>query len=171
MNTRKAVRVRYLIISVAGFRICTFAMLTRNELSRRISQHVDQELYDDSRLAPAGAAIYSLADPRDLRITRYVGQTSTPRRRFLQHLRAARLWVPDEIPWWVHQPRLRPLYTWIRDLYRDGQRLPTMVIHSWVETRVARLAERELIFELLANQLPLLNLERATLGGQLPLIC
>jgi hypothetical protein len=148
------------------------AMLTRHQLARRINQHVEQDLYDDSRQTPAGTAIYSLADPRDLRLTRYVGQTSTPRRRFLQHLRGARLWVPDEIPWWVHQPRLRPLYTWIRNLYQDGQRLPTMVIHSWVETtRAARLAERELIYESLANQLPLLNLERAILGRQLPLIC
>jgi hypothetical protein len=147
-------------------------MLTRNVLARRISQHVEQQLYDDSRLVPAGTAIYSLADPRDLRLTRYVGQTSTPRRRFLQHLRAARLWVPDEIPWWVQQPKLRPLYTWIRDLYQDGQRLPTMVIHSWVETtRGARLAERALIYESLAKRLPLLNLESAILGGQLPLIC
>jgi hypothetical protein len=147
-------------------------MLTRNELARRISKHVERELYDDSRLAPAGFAIYSLADPRDLRLTRYVGQTSTPRRRFLQHLRAARLWVADEIPWWVYQPRLRPLYAWIRDLHQDGQRLPTMVIHSWVETtRAARLAERALIHQSLANQLPLLNFERELLGCQLPLIC
>jgi hypothetical protein len=147
-------------------------MLTRDELARRISKHVKQELYDDSRLAPAGTAIYSLADPRDLRLTRYIGQTSTPRRRFLQHLRAARLWVPGEIPWWVYQPKLRPLYAWIRDLHQDDQRLPTMVIHSWVETtRAARLAERALIHQSLANQLPLLNFERELFGCQLPLIC
>jgi hypothetical protein len=146
-------------------------MLTRNELARRISKHVERELYDDSGLAPAGTAIYSLADPRDLRLTRYVGQSCTPGRRFLQHLRTARLWVADEIPWWVYQPRLRPLYTWIRDLHQDGHRLPTMIIHSWVETRGARSAERALIYQSLAKQMPLLNFERELLGCQLPLIC
>jgi hypothetical protein len=127
-------------------------------------------LYDDSRLDPIGIAIYSLADPRELRLTRYIGQTASPRRRFLQHLTTARLWMPDEIPWWVQQPKLRPLYEWLRELHRDEGRLPTMVIHSWVETtQAARLAERTRIYESLANRLPLLNVEREFLGGQMPL--
>src|SRR5579863_1023080 len=109
-------------------------MLTKAELARRIRQHVARELYDDSGLVAVGTAIYSLADPRELRLTRYIGQTSAPRRRFLQHLGTARLWLPEERPWWVKQPRLRPLYEWLRDLYRQEQRLPTMVIHGWVDT-------------------------------------
>ena len=43
-----------------------------------------------------------LADgQRDVRQVRYVGQTRDPRRRFSQHLNVARLWLPDELPWWV----------------------------------------------------------------------
>jgi hypothetical protein len=146
-------------------------MLSEAQLARRLRDHVKRELYDDSRLEPVGTAIYSLADPRDLRLTRYIGQTASPGRRFMQHLRTARLWVPDEIPWWVRQPQLRPLYAWLRELHRDAGRLPTMVIHSWVETtQAARLAERARIYELLANRLPLLNVERELLGGQMPLL-
>jgi hypothetical protein len=146
-------------------------MLPEGQLTQRCRAHVKRELFDDSNLAPVGTAIYALADPRDLRLTRYIGQTSSPRRRFLQHLRTARLWMPDDIPWWVQQPKLRPLYEWLRDLHRDDGRLPTMVIHSWVETpRAARLAERARIYESLANRLPLLNVEREFLGGQMPLL-
>ena len=146
-------------------------MLTRSQLGFRISRHVERELIDDSGVSPAGIAIYSLADPRALRVTRYVGQTAAPRQRFLQHLRTARLWVPEERPWWVRQPKLRPLYEWIRELHGEEQRLPTMLIHSWVETtQAARLAERTRIFESLANNLPLLNVERDILKAQIPLI-
>ncbi len=146
-------------------------MYTQQLLARRIRQHAQHELFDDSRATPSGTAIYSLADPRDLRLLRYIGQTGAPRRRFLQHLRTARLWVPDERPWWVLEPTLRPLYEWIRALHQDEERLPTMVIHSWVETiQAARLAERTRIYESLARQLPLLNIESATLSGQLTLI-
>jgi hypothetical protein len=146
-------------------------MFTKAELARHIRQHVARELYDDSGLGPVGTAIYSLSDPRDLRLTRYIGQTSAPRRRFLQHLSTARLWLPEETPWWVRQPRLRPLYEWLRELYRQEQRLPTMVIHSWVDTtHSARLAERARIIAALANALPLLNVERELLDRQLPLI-
>lgn len=53
-------------------------MLIRTQLARRMGQHVDRELYDDSRLAPAGIAIYSLADPRELLLSRYIGQTAAP---------------------------------------------------------------------------------------------
>lgn len=146
-------------------------MLTEAQLARRIREHVKRELYDDSGLEPCGTALYSLADPRELRLTRYVGQSGSPRRRFAQHLRTARLWMPDELPWWIAQPKLRPLYEWLRELHRDGGRLPTMVIHSWVHTpQAARLAERARIYELLANRLPLLNVEREFLGGQMPLL-
>ncbi len=146
-------------------------MLTQTQLALRIRRHVEYELLDDSGVVPAGTAIYSLADPRELRVARYIGQTAAPRRRFLQHLRTARLWIPDERPWWVQQPRLRPLYEWIRELHRDAERLPAMLIHSWVDTiQAARQAERARIYESLANQLPLLNVEREILRGQMPLI-
>ena len=146
-------------------------MLTEAELARRLRGHVKRELYDDSRVQATGTAIYSLADPRDLRLTRYLGQTGSPPRRFLQHLRTARLCVPDESPWWVVQPKLRPLYELLRELHRAEGRLPTMVIHSWVETpQAARLAERARIYESLAKRLPLLNVESEFLGGQMPLL-
>ena len=146
-------------------------MPTEIELAYRLRAHVKRELYDDSGLEPRGTAIYSLADPRDLRLTRYIGQTAAPRRRFAQHLRTARLWVPDELPWWVLQPKLRPLYEWLRELHRDEGRLPTMVIHSWAATtQAARNAERARIYESLGRRLPLLNVERKFLGGQLPLV-
>jgi hypothetical protein len=146
-------------------------MLAKEPLSRALRRHVLRELYDDSGVPPLGTAIYSLADPRDLRLTRYIGQSSAPRRRFLQHLHTARLWVPDEVPWWIEQPRLRPLYEWLRALHRQEQRLPTMIIHAWTETtRAARDAERARIHAALALQLPLLNVEGESPGGQLSLI-
>jgi hypothetical protein len=146
-------------------------MLTKPELARHLRHHVARELYDDSGLLPVGAAIYSLVDPRELRLTRYIGQTSNPRRRFLQHLSTARLWLPEERPWWVKQPRLRPLYEWLRELYGQEQRLPTMIVHGWVDTtHGARLAERARIVAALASDLPLLNVERELLGRQIPLI-
>jgi hypothetical protein len=149
----------------------TAPMLAQTELARRIRRHVERDLFDDSGVLPAGTAVYSLADPRELRVPRYIGQTASPQRRFLQHLCTARLWLPDERPWWVAQPKLRPLYEWIRELHRDGDRLPTMVIHHWVgTTQAARLLERARIHECLANQLPLLNVERELLGTQIPLI-
>src|SRR5580693_5720739 len=101
-------------------------MVTKAELARRIRRHVVHELYDESGLVPAGTAIYSLADPRDLRLTRYIGQSAAPRRRFLQHMRTARLWLPEVAPWWVQKPTLRPLYEWLRELHSQENRLPTM---------------------------------------------
>jgi hypothetical protein len=81
------------------------------------------------------------------------------------------LWLPDEVPWWVASPKLRPLYTWLRALYRDEMRLPAMVVHTWVETtEQARVAERARICECLEQRLPLLNFESERLGPQLPLI-
>jgi hypothetical protein len=147
-------------------------MLTKMSLSRRLSRHVESEMYDDSgQSSGAAVAIYRLVDPRDLRATRYVGQTSEPRRRFLQHLNTARLWFPNERPWWVKSPRLRPLYTWIRELYADELRLPTMIICDWAETpSAARLQERMHIIQCLANGLPLLNIESERLAQQPPLL-
>jgi hypothetical protein len=132
----------------------------RVQLLRAIHSQLAAQLYDASPIRGAGVAIYSLSDPRDIRSTHYVGQTVAPRRRFLQHLRTARLWLPDERPWWVRSPRLRPLYAWIRELYRDGQRLPVMVVSEWVEAAQARAAEQARIQECLNRQLPLLNFEK-----------
>jgi hypothetical protein len=139
-------------------------------LLRHIRSRLGAHLYDDSRAVAAGVAIYSLSDPRDIRAVRYVGQTLAPRRRLLQHLSAARLWLPDETPWWVKSPRLRPLYCWIRQMYREEGRLPVMVVSAWVEPPQARLAERLRIHACLQKQLQLLNVESELLRGQIPLI-
>jgi hypothetical protein len=116
-------------------------------------------------------AIYTLADPRAVRGARYVGQTRDPRRRFLQHMQAARLWLPDEIPWWVRSPKYRPLYAWIRALYRDGGRLPFLWVAEWIHPASDPLiAERSTILRLLAEGAQLLNVEARNLGPQLPLL-
>jgi hypothetical protein len=129
------------------------------------------QLYDDSGVDARGTAIYVLSDPRDIRGVRYVGLTHAPRRRFLQHLNTARLWMPDDTPWWVRSPKLRPLYEWIRELYRDDCRLPVMLITTWVETETgARVEERARIYECLEKKLRLLNVETEILGRQIPLI-
>lgn len=132
----------------------------KSQLLRDIRSHLSIQLYDESSVASAGVAIYSLSDPRDLRTIHYVGQTAAPRRRYLQHLSAARLWLPDERPWWIRTPRLRPLYTWIRELYLDGRRFPVMIVSEWVEPPQARAAEQAQIRDCLQRQLPLLNFER-----------
>jgi hypothetical protein len=143
----------------------------RTILNQRLRRHLSRELYDESQITPRGRAIYSLADPRDLRMSRYIGQTLAPRRRFSQHLAVARLSLQREQPWWVVEPKLRPLYTWIRDLYFDEDRLPTMIIHEWTATMPgARLAERARIYQALGNHLPLLNVESEILVGQYPLL-
>jgi hypothetical protein len=145
--------------------------LSKAELSRFLRREVDAHFFDDSGAAAEGTAIYWLADPRDIQQVRYVGQTSAPRRRFLQHLSTARLWLPDEKPWWVQSPKLRPLYEWIRALHRDELRLPVMVVSAWVNTTAqARLAERSRILDCLAKRLPLLNFEAEMLGKQMPLL-
>ncbi len=124
------------------------------ELRRRLQLH----LYDESGERPEGIAIYSLADPRDARASRYVGQTADPRARLLQHVRTARLTFPAETPWWVKTPQLRPLYSWMRELYAQEGRLPVMLVHAWVQPEHAHRAERDRIHAALAQQLPLLNL-------------
>jgi hypothetical protein len=149
------------------------APLLRNaQLARHIRARLLSHLYDDSGVTPGGIAIYSLSDPRDIRNIRYVGQTAAPRRRLLQHLSTARLWLPDELPWWVSSPRLRPLYRWIRQLYQEEGRLPIMLVTRWVEPAAARLAEQALIRECLEKQLALMNVEMELLHRQLllPLI-
>jgi hypothetical protein len=141
------------------------------QLRRRFHAHTEAQLYDESGVPPEGFAIYTLADPRDIRGVRYVGQTSGPRRRFLQHLNSARLWLPDELPWWIKQPTLRPLYTWIRELYREEWRLPVMVVTAWASSVAeARVTERARIFEYLGHRRPLLNVETEILRGQVPLL-
>jgi hypothetical protein len=134
---------------------------------RRLPAHV----LDKTALAAVGTAIYTLSDPRDLKAPRYVGQTRAPRRRFLQHVSVARLWLPDERPWWIAQERLRPLYEWIRDLYADERRLPVMVVTAWLERPGdATIAERELIQQYLRQRPPLLNLATATAEPQIRLL-
>jgi hypothetical protein len=146
-------------------------MLTKTQLARHVRSHISRELFDESSAPAQGTAIYSLSDPRELRIPRYIGQTSSPRRRFAQHLNTARLWVPDELPWWVVQPALRPLYRWLRELYHDEGRLPTMIVHEWaISLPAGRLAERARIYASLAQRLPLLNVEHEILGDQWPLL-
>jgi hypothetical protein len=132
---------------------------TPAQLTQRVRGELQALLYDESAAAPEGVAIYTLADPRELRTVRYVGQTQSPRRRLLQHIRTARLWLPDERPWWVRSPRLRPLYEWIRTLYQDGERLPVMIVSAWVTPSAARLSERAHICACLALEQPLLNFE------------
>src|SRR6202035_1042458 len=118
------------------------------------------QLYDDSDGERVGTSIYSLSDPRDIRTIRYVGQTRAPKRRFFQHLNIARLWLPDEKPFWVAALELRPLYEWIRELYQDERRLPTMVVYEWAATQSqARIRERNRIYECLQQRLPILNVE------------
>jgi hypothetical protein len=146
-------------------------VLDRAQLARYIRSHVAAQLYDESGLPPQGTAIYTLSDPRELRLVRYVGQSRAPKRRFLQHLNTARVWLLADTPWWIKDPRLRPLSEWIRQLYREEMRLPTMVICDWVETTAAaRLAERARICACLQDQLQLLNVESEYTGNQIQLL-
>jgi hypothetical protein len=146
-------------------------VLDRAQIARYIRSHVASQLYDESGLPPLGTAIYTLSDPRDLRRVRYVGQSKAPKRRFLQHLNTARVWLLADTPWWVKNPKLRPLSQWIRNLYLDEMRLPTMVICDWVEsTAEARLAERARIYACLQDQLQLLNIESELSGSQIQLL-
>ena len=79
--------------------------------------------------------------------------------------------MPDETRWWVKSPKLRPLSEWIRELYRDKFRLPTMVISEWAETiSDARLAERTRLCECLEKRLQLLNVEPQIIGRHILLL-
>jgi hypothetical protein len=145
--------------------------LEKSQIARRLRDHVRLALFDDSGTDPGAYAIYSLSDPRDARRARYIGQTNAPQRRFLQHLSMAKLWMPDEKPWWVKSPKLRPLSAWIRELYREEYRLPVMVLTAWrASIAEARLAERARIYECLQRSDALLNIEGENLGAQLVLI-
>ena len=148
-----------------------FRLATKEQLGKQFRSHVGAQLYDDSGVAAQGVAIYYLSDPRDIRAVRYVGQTIGPRRRFLQHLNTAMLWMPDDKPWWIQSPKMRPLSEWIRELYRDEFRLPVMVVTAWMPTvSDARVAERAQIYECLEKRLRLLNVASEILGRQLALM-
>lgn len=143
------------------------------QLGRLLRLRMPDLLLDESG-GPAGetmVAVYTLSDPRDLRDVRYVGQTRSPQRRLLQHIHMARLWLPEEVPWWFGEPKLRPLYDWIRALHRDEYRLPVMLVTAWVESvRAARLLEREQIHLHLNRGQVLFNVEREILERQVPLV-
>lgn len=142
----------------------------RSEVARRARRAARSQIYDEGAQLEGATAIYTLADPRDARCPRYVGQTCDLRRRFLQHVQTARLWLPDEIPWWVRSPKHRPLYAWIRALYREGGRLPFMWVTEWVAPGSDPLvAERAAILSLLAQGARLLNVE-ARASPQIPLL-
>ena len=138
------------------------ALSSKIRVARLIRSARNTHIVDESGSEPSEVAIYTLSDPRDVRQVRYVGQTRSPRSRFSQHLNTARLWLPDDLPWWVARPQLRPLYHWIRELYQDECRLPMMFIMAWTPARQARTAERVHICECLGQQLPLLNFEAET---------
>jgi len=144
---------------------------SKTGIAQRVRRHIRAELYDDSGDDACGIAIYTLSDPRSIREARYAGQTRSPARRFAQHLNTARLWLPDELPWWVESPKLRPLYSWIRELYADGGRMPVMVVTAWTgSVGEARVLERARIMECLESRLEILNVEREMLGRQGQLI-
>lgn len=138
----------------------------KTALARQIRARRASHMIDLSGTNPSAVAIYTLSDPRDVRAVRYVGQTSSPRRRFLQHLSTARLWLPDQLPWWVKRTEMRALYEWIRALYLDECRLPVMVITAWTQADDALTQERALICEHLRMRSALLNRESATFGQQ-----
>lgn len=145
--------------------------LSKSQVARYIRSHVAAHLYDESKATAAGTAIYTLSDPRDLRAVRYVGQTRSPKRRFLQHLNTAQLWLLGDAPWWVKDPKLRPLSEWIRALYLEETRLPTMIVSQWVDTTAAaRVAERARIAGCLKDELELLNVEAERNRYQLQLL-
>jgi hypothetical protein len=129
------------------------------QITSHIRSRLNDLVVDNSDTQATEVAIYTLSDPRDIRQARYVGQTSDPHRRYLQHINQARLWLPDETPWWIKTPKLRPLYEWLRELYRDEHRLPIMLIVAWTDKYDALRAERRHIHACLSARLPLLNRE------------
>ena len=145
--------------------------LSQAQLMQHVRQRLDLLVCDESGQNPEGVAIYTLSDPRVVRDVRYVGQTRSPRRRFLQHVNAARLWLPgeDDAAWWIRLPRQRPLYRWIRELHRDDYRLPAMVVTQWVDEKLARSTERNHIELCLGRRSALLNFEAELAARQLPL--
>ena len=145
--------------------------MSNGSLGKSAAVAARSHVHGDTDGPPGGTAVYTLADPRDVRCPRYVGQTRNPRARFAQHVQTARLWLPDAVPWWVRSPKYRPLYTWIRELNRDGGRLPFMWVEEWIESDAdALVAERAAIMRWLARGAALLNVEALKLGPQLPLL-
>lgn len=143
----------------------------RRQLMRHIRARLTESIYDESGCEPQEFAVYTLSDPRAIREVRYVGQTRTPAQRLWQHVNTARLWQPDEVPWWFRSPALRPLYEWIRQLYRDEGRLPLMILVQWTPTLAeARACERTNIYDLLRAKQSLFNVECARLGQVTPLL-
>lgn len=126
-------------------------------LAQRIRQGRQHNVLDQTGSEPGEIAIYTLSDPRDIEQVRYVGQTRNPVSRFSQHMAAARLWLPDELPWWIKREPWRPLYTWIRQLYREDGRLPLMVVVGWTIAELANSDERRFVRAFVADELPLLN--------------
>jgi hypothetical protein len=131
----------------------------RIAIARRLRVARVHNIVDQTQDAAGDVAIYALSDPRDAQAARYVGQTRNPASRFTQHVNMARLWLPDELPWWIGRPELRPLYTWIRELYAEGGRLPVMFVVGWTTLQLARSDERRFIASYLKGGLPLLNFE------------
>lgn len=126
-------------------------------LSRRIRRCRLYNIVDQTGVEPGEVAIYTLSDPRDVEVVRYVGQTRNPQSRFSQHINAARLWPPKELPWWIQREELRPLYTWIRTLYGEDARVPIMFVVCWTASELAKSDERRFIRTFAAQDLPLLN--------------
>ena len=145
--------------------------LPKAQLSQLIRKHKHGLVQEQPGVSPEGVSIYTLSDPRDVREVRYVGQSRVPLRRYTQHVNAARLWMPDEAPWWYKAPPgLRPLHDWIRELHRDDYRLPAMIITARVASvAAARQMERALIQHYLSQHASLLNVEAEILGRQVPL--
>lgn len=140
--------------------------MSKARITWHVRCRVDSLLVDDTGAIPDEVAIYTLSDPRDIRQARYVGQTSDPRRRYLQHVGQAKLWLLDETPWWIKSPKQRPLYEWIRELHRDERRLPVLMIVGWTDKYDALREERRHIHACLSARLPLLNREGKSLKRQ-----
>jgi hypothetical protein len=135
-------------------------VITRPQFAIQLRRRLPLFLMGDGSEEAGEVAVYTLSDPRDLRDVRYVGQTRSPRSRYRQHVNKSCPWLPDEMPWWFKAPKDRPLHEWIRELHRDGARLPVMIIVSWhPDIPAARAAERALIFQCLEQELRILNVE------------
>jgi hypothetical protein len=134
-------------------------VITRTQFAIQLRRRLPLLLMEDCSQA-GEVAVYTLSDPRDVRDVRYVGQTRSPHSRYRQHVNKASPWLPDDVPWWFKAPKDRPLHEWIRNLHREGARLPVMIICSrHPDIAAARAAERALIFQCLEQGLPILNVE------------
>jgi hypothetical protein len=135
-------------------------VITRLQFAIQLRRRLPLLLMDDCGDAAGEVAVYTLSDPRDVRDVRYVGQTRSPRSRYRQHVNKASPWLPDHMPWWFKSPKDRPLHEWIRDLHRDGARLPVMIVTGWhADVHAARDAERALIFQCMEEGLRIFNVE------------